>query len=213
MTVLPPHVAHDGRSDSESGFRKRVLYLEPDALGDGLVGAAVDGPTFRDSTLRRRLHQLHRAVLAPGDDLETESRLAFIRDGLRRHLGVQPAGENLPSTVADDLRSLLDEHLADAVTLERAAGLLHAHPTHLVRAFTRRFGLPPHAYLTGKRVDAARRLLLEGVRPAEVAAATGFYDQAHLNRHFTRTLGVSPGRYARSRREQRDLSMCSCPGS
>ena len=30
-----------------------------------------------------------------------------------------------------------------------------ASPTHLVRAFTRRFGLPPHAYLVARRVEAA----------------------------------------------------------
>ena len=85
------------------------------------------------------------------------------------------------------------------LTLEEAAELLRAHPTHLVRAFTREVGLPPHRYLTGRRVDLARRLLLDGQRPAEVATAAGFYDQAHLTRHFSRLLGTSPARYARAR--------------
>jgi len=75
------------------------------------------------------------------------------------------------------------------------AHLLHAHPTHLVRAFTHTHGLPPHQYLTGRRVELARQLLLDGQRPAEVAAAVGFHDQSHLTRHFKRYLGVSPARY------------------
>ena len=53
---------------------------------------------------------------------------------------------------------------------EEAARVLGAHPTHLVRAFSGEFGIPPHRYLTGRRLDRARRLLLAGERPADVAA-------------------------------------------
>jgi len=48
---------------------------------------------------------------------------------------------------------------------------------------------------TAEWIELARRLLLAGQRPAEVAAAVGFYDQSHLSRHFKRHLGVSPARY------------------
>ena len=72
--------------------------------------------------------------------------------------------------------------------------MLHAHPTHLVRAFTKAHGLPPHRYLTGRRIDQARRLLLAGRRPVEVAVELGFHDQAHLTRHFVRHVGTTPAR-------------------
>ena len=32
VTLLPPHVAHTGRSATAHGFRKRVLYLDIDVL-------------------------------------------------------------------------------------------------------------------------------------------------------------------------------------
>lgn len=76
---------------------------------------------------------------------------------------------------------------------------MHAHPAHLVRAFSGAYGIAPHQYLMSRRVDRARRLLLEGRPPGEVASATGFYDQSHLTRHFKKLVGVTPGRYARSR--------------
>lgn len=76
----------------------------------------------------------------------------------------------------------------------------HVHPTHLIRSFRKAYGLPPHAYLTGRRVARARRLLLAGMRPAAAAVAAGFYDQAHLTRHFGRYVGISPARFARSGR-------------
>jgi len=64
-------------------------------------------------------------------------------------------------------------------------------------AFRGETGLPPHAYLNQLRVRLARRLLDRGVTPAEVAAAVGFADQAHLTRHFKRVVGVPPGSYQR----------------
>ncbi|WP_316043309.1 helix-turn-helix transcriptional regulator [Actinomadura sp. CNU-125] len=68
-----------------------------------------------------------------------------------------------------------------------------------MRAFREATGLPPHAYLNQARVRAACALLDEGLRPGEVAARTGFADQAHLTRHFKRTMGVPPGAYRAAR--------------
>ncbi|WP_369131514.1 AraC family ligand binding domain-containing protein, partial [Modestobacter roseus] len=48
VTLLPPGVPHDGRSQHPGGFRKRVLYLEPATLGTHRVGSAVDSPAFAD---------------------------------------------------------------------------------------------------------------------------------------------------------------------
>ena len=42
VTLLPPHVPHDGQAATPYGFRKRVLYLEPALLGEDLISAAVD---------------------------------------------------------------------------------------------------------------------------------------------------------------------------
>ena len=200
VTLLPPHVPHDGRAATPAGFRKRVLYLDESLFDADLVGAAVDQPATRDGLLLRRIGQLHETLARPGETLEAQSRLALVVDRLRGHLKAGSAVPVRPDrTVARQLRELLDARVPDGLSLNEAAQLLHAHPTHLIRAFTREFGMPPHLYLTGRRVDMARRLLLAGMRPADVAAAAGFYDQPHLTRHFRRMLGTSPARYAHAR--------------
>jgi AraC-like DNA-binding protein len=203
VTLLPPGVPHDGRSATGGGFRKRVLYLDPAALSETLIGAAVDHPALDDPVLRQRVDHLH-AVLAGGSEpLEAQSRLALIRWRLRDRLrpGGQGGAEPADPTLATHLRDLLDARVREGITLAEAAALLHAHPVHLVRAFSSRFGLPPHRYLTGRRVDLARRLLLAGVPTAEVATRAGFYDQPHLTRHFRRTLGVTPALFAAGARQ------------
>jgi AraC-like DNA-binding protein len=198
VTLLPPHVPHDGRSATPRGFRKRVLYLDEGLLDTGMTGSAVDHPGLRDPALRRRVHQLHEVLALPGEELAAQSRLALVVDRLGQHLRHQVAA--LPAVqdrgLARRLREALDARAPLGLSLDEASRLLSAHPTHLVRAFTREYGIPPHQYLTGRRVDLARRMLLSGSRPADVAAAAGFYDQSHLARHFKRMLGTSPARYA-----------------
>jgi AraC-like DNA-binding protein len=91
-----------------------------------------------------------------------------------------------------------ESRYAEPVSLSEAAALIGRSVPHLVRSFTREFGVSPHAYVIGRRIDTARRLLLRGAAPAEVAAAVGFYDQAHFTRHFRRHTSVTPARFARS---------------
>ncbi|NUP36522.1 MAG: AraC family transcriptional regulator [Streptomyces sp.] len=206
VSLLPPQVPHNGSPATPQGFRKRVVYLDLSQLDEGLIGPAVDHPDMVDPLLRRRIGQLHAALAQRGDELEAESRLALIGERLRGHLRPRPAAAPPPRTdlgVAHSLRELLDERLSHGVTLDDAAKLVHAHPTHLVRAFSAAFGIAPHQYLMARRVDHARRLLLDGRPAAEVATAVGFYDQSHLTRHFKRFVGVTPGRYARKARPTR----------
>ncbi|MEU0435943.1 AraC family transcriptional regulator [Streptomyces sp. NPDC006290] len=200
VSLLPPHIPHNGAPATEHGFRKRVLYLDGSRLADDLIGPAVDGPDLADAVLRRRVLQLHTALAHPGDELEADSRLTLISDRLRGLLRPRSAAEppRADRPLAHRLRELLDERLVEGIALDEAARLVHAHPAHLVRAFSGAFGIAPHQYLMSRRVDRARRLLLDGRPPGEVAAATGFYDQSHLTRHFRRLVGVTPGRYARS---------------
>lgn len=191
VTLLPPGVPHDGRSVRPEGFRKRVLYLDSDTLTG--VGAAVDHPSLEDPVLRQRIHQLHQSLRT--EDLEAQSRFALIRDRLHQHLGGAEPPPPAPRSIADRLRDLLDAHLPHTPGLAEAAAELDVHPVSLVRAFSREFGIPPHRYVTGRRLELARRHLLAGHPAAEAATLAGFYDQAHLTRHFTKLLGIGPARY------------------
>jgi AraC-like DNA-binding protein len=203
VTLLPPRVPHNGRAATSSGFRKRVVYLDLLHLPASLIGQAVDQPVLFDPLLRQRINQLHHALGAPGGELEAESRLAFVAERLEQHLSghAGPGGAAAGPGIAGQLRELIDAGFREKVTLRQASEVIHAHPAHLVRTFSREFGISPHQYLTGRRVDLARRLLLDGMPPSLAAATVGFYDQSHLNRSFKRLLGTSPGRYAGGRHQ------------
>lgn len=199
ITVLPPFVAHDGQSaNAGRGFHKRVLYIDTDTLGEELVSAAVDRSAMTDPDLRQAISDLHRCFERERDDLESESLLALITERITSAL----AGEQRPvrhsSDAAEALRAVLDEDPLGHHKLADIADSLGWNTTHLIRSFTTQFGLAPHRYLISRRVDEARRRLLGGESPADVAVEVGFHDQAHLGRHFKNHVGTTPGRYRRS---------------
>ncbi|MGH8944741.1 MAG: helix-turn-helix transcriptional regulator [Acidimicrobiia bacterium] len=178
-----------------------MIYLETNVLPEHLTGRAVDQPIIRDLALRRRVSAVHRLLASPDDALEAETRMAFVVERIRGHLG-RPSEERLwiaADSLAEAFRAYLDDHLFERVTLAAAGELIGANPTHLARCFTRALGIAPHAYLLGRRIDAARQRLLEGQPPADVAVSVGFYDQAHFTRYFKRHTGITPGRFRNQR--------------
>jgi len=200
VSILPPHVVHDGRPGAADGYRKRVIYIETDALGEHLIGPAVDRPILQGGDLRRRVAALDDSLRFRDDALEAETRFAFVLDSIRESLG--EAGPRLEATtpegLARRLRDYVDAHVFEPFTLADAATEIGGGPTQAARAFSSAYGIAPHAYVLGRRLEAARIRILAGQPLADVAAEVGFYDQAHLTRRFASFLGVTPGRFARN---------------
>lgn len=79
------------------------------------------------------------------------------------------------------------------------ASLVDLSPFHFSRAFKTAFGVPPHAYLTQLRMEAAARLLRRTHRTvADIAQATGHPSPAHFAQRFRQHWGVSPSIYRRA---------------
>ncbi|WP_424923210.1 AraC family ligand binding domain-containing protein [Actinomadura rubrisoli] len=204
VAVVNPDVVHTGHAGTPEGWTYRVIYPSV-AVVEGIaaeLGAPRGTPVFPDAVLddpstARLLSALHRAGEA-GDALAVSTMLrTALAHLLTRHARHVPGGDGsvaMPPIVRE-ARDLLHARLIDPPSLEKLAEEVGTRPFPLLRAFRTTVGLPPHAYLNQVRVRAARALLDEGLRPAEVAGRTGFADQAHLTRHFKRTVGVPPGAY------------------
>ena len=210
LLVINPGEPHTGASALSDGWRYRMLYPDPALLREAasaLTGRARPIPFFaepvvHDRALAREILALHHRLEAGADPLERQSRLlAFLARLIQRHadtphLDTPPAPE--PSVVRR-LRAYLDEHATAPVTLTELAAIAGMSEFHTLRVFARATGMPPHAYLTQRRVAHARALLRTQRLPlAQVAATSGFYDQSHLTRHFKRIVGVTPGQYIAS---------------
>ena len=115
-----------------------------------------------------------------------------------RRAGTASATRHSPQRAVERVRRYLDRRYNEAVSLCELAALAKLSRFHLLRAFRRHTGLPPHAYQKRLRIERACDLLRSGISPAEVAIRVGFADQSHFTRHFKQLCQITPARYARS---------------
>jgi AraC-like DNA-binding protein len=210
VALLNPDVVHTGQAATPSGWTYRVLYPEVSVVTTvaAELGWQRGTPWFPDTVLYDEataalLRQAHQAA-EHGDRLASSTLLtAALARLLHAHSAAPPSNGSAPSSRSPAgvqmVRELLPERLADPPSLAELAAMTGLSQFALLRAFRRETGMPPHAYLNQLRVRRARLLLDRGLAPADVAAQTGFADQAHLTRHFKRVLGVPPAAYQRER--------------
>jgi AraC-like DNA-binding protein len=89
------------------------------------------------------------------------------------------------------------ENCTQSLTLDDVCKAADLSASHLIRAFKRRYGMTPHAYLINRRIQYSREQLRRGRLIADVALDAGFADQAHLQRTFKRLVAATPGQYRR----------------
>jgi len=204
--------AHHGTPVSPEGWRCRTIHLHTDIVRStaselreyaSASTIAFRGPTFEDPDAARDLLELHIRSEAESMPLERQSRMvALIARLLLRHsersVSIPPLSHE--SGAVRRARSYLDEHLSEKVTLDMLAAHAGIPPFRILRAFQHATGLTPHAYQTQARIRAAVHGMLREQAPlADVAAATGFADQAHLTRVFKAIMGATPGQYRAAR--------------
>lgn len=204
LITVNPGELHDGAPIRPDGRRWRMLYLEPSILRDALAdGAGVRswGGEFADPVLRsalavRRIRSLFLAATRPRPDaLEWDQALLELLGSLLRCEPGDPRDVPMSIRLA---RSRLDDDPSADLRLDDLATQAGLSRFQFLRAFAKLTGATPHAYRMQRRLQLARRRLLGGERPADVAAACGFSDQSHLTRLFVRAFGFTPAAYARA---------------
>lgn len=91
----------------------------------------------------------------------------------------------------------MERHFAERIYLEQICRHVGSSKSTLLRAFTKAKGVTPYRYLEALRISEAKKLLSEGVAPAEAAMRTGFTDQSHFTNYFSQFIGLSPGVYCK----------------
>jgi AraC-like DNA-binding protein len=207
VMLIEPGEAHSNtRITDPASFR--VLMVDPATierisaeLGSGSRSPHLRLAQVQGGPVHRAFVSLHRSLEGGATPLEQQSRFVACVRILLEHCSERPAaplGQACDRPALRRAKEYINEHCCEAIRLDdvvAAAGNLSRF--HLVRAFTKEFGLPPHAYQLHMRVAKARKLLESGKPIADVAALLGFADQSHFTRHFRGLLGITPGAYLR----------------
>jgi AraC-like DNA-binding protein len=75
---------------------------------------------------------------------------------------------------------VLIERYSEDVSLDALASVARLSRFHLISAFRKRYGLPPHAFQLAVRIEKAKAMVAEGMSGTEIAHTLGFSDHAHL---------------------------------
>jgi AraC-like DNA-binding protein len=202
VVILEPDEPHTGYSAIPEGFAYRAMYPAAALVAEsGLAAPHFPVPVVADPELACALRAAHVALATGADRIEAETRLSTgLATLLARHAEPGPRRTGRPPghRVARATMARLTDELLDPPSLADIAAEFGLSRFQLLRAFQSEVGMPPYAWLAQYRVNRARGLLVEGHRPAAVAALVGFADQAHLNRWFRRVVGVTPGSFRNS---------------
>lgn len=180
----------------------RVLLGYPGAVRRGLVvaAAALAVPEAEAQGAGEIEDAGRRAVAAAlaGDD---DGAVAAVTPLLRAAAGrrrTRRSGEAL-ARVARVLGAVVGGELGPDAGVADLAALAGTTPRSLQRLFAGWVGVSPKWVLQRHRVHLAADLIAAdpGFALADVAAAVGYYDQAHLSTDFARAVGTTPAAYAR----------------
>jgi AraC-like DNA-binding protein len=203
VLVLHPDEIHDGHAGTETGFRYRILYVDPGLIHDALAEWRYPLPFLREPVSDDR--RLVAAVLPaleeldrPLEEVERDQILLDLAEALAA------ADPSLPRRrvsardwrAVERARDFLDGNLREgsrSAALEAATGLGRYA---LARQFRACLGTSPYRYLVMRRLDRARALIQQGRSLVEAALDSGFADQSHMTRHFRKAYGLTPKRWA-----------------
>src|ERR1700736_4653813 len=111
-----------------------------------------------------------------------------------------PAGRGgLASWQQKRLAAYIEDHVADDIPLATLAGLARLSPYHFCRSFKHSFGMPPHRYHANRRIEQAKRLLVNReLSVTAIALDVGFSETSTFTAAFHRLTGQTPSCYRRN---------------
>lgn len=94
------------------------------------------------------------------------------------------------------LKATFDLHYEKPFLLESYERLYQVSRYRLCREFSHAFGMPPLQYITGRRLEAAKEMLLTtDLTVQEISSRIGYDDVNHFIQLFKKRMGITPGNF------------------
>ncbi len=206
LVLIPPYVPHANHGNPDAPWTYRSMYLHIGAMTHLLNANGVDPQRFsampywvsRDANLVRLFKRISDSNAV---EIAVEADAVHLFTHIIKHwksTQEEHADFLRQASVFSEVLSHLHVHFQEKLTLECLANTFRFNRFKLLRMFTSDVGLTPQEYITSLRIEHAKTMLVGPCSIAEVACASGFYDQSHFTHTFRKYVGVSPGAYRKS---------------
>lgn len=197
IVLMNPDELHTGEAATEDGWQYRMIYLEPEIL-ESVTGSrnwSFSDVVKHDPLRAGHISQLINGLWSENDALAQQGLLLNLIETFQPYARHVPSGPKESAHRFEQIRDYLHDNYMQPVTLDELAAVVSLSPYHFQRTFKAHFHVTPHQMLMAIRLWHAKRLLTNGMLAAQVAAASGLTDQAHLTRAFSQRYGITPVRY------------------
>jgi AraC family transcriptional regulator len=210
LTFVPAGCDYHEWHELASFSRITYFYLDPARLATDLGPSGPDALReprlfFEDAALCEtalKLRSLIEAADAGGRMYHAALGLVLAHELVRANAGARDGqGKARGGLAAWQQRILveyIEEHLAEQILLATLARLVRLSPFHFCRAFKQSFGVPPHRYHVGRRMERAKQLLAEPTRSVtRIGMALGYSETSSFTAAFRKVTGLTPTAYHR----------------
>lgn len=204
LVLFNPYDTHSCEQIDGKALDYRCINVMPDVMKKFVkeITGTDSLPYFTENVLFRHelnasLKELHIQILQKEKALKKEELFLNLLEELIRTYSDVAFLENAPEP-SDEVKAVcgyLESHYQENITLEHLSKLAGWSKYHLLRSFTKQKGISPYSYLETVRINHAKKLLEEGVKPINAAFQTGFSDQSHMTKFFKRQVGLTPKQY------------------
>jgi AraC-like DNA-binding protein len=191
------------------------VYLPPSQFSPSKLGVNIDDLAFgalryEDAFEDPLLGEMVRAIAS---ELQVETSAGkLLAESLANSIAARLAQKYISASAAQsaavlargglDRRRLfrvldyIEANLEGDLTLDHMASIACLSRFHFARAFRQAIGQSPHRFVSARRLDRAKSLLVQGDRPlVDIALALSFSSQANFTRAFKQATGLAPGQY------------------
>ena len=106
--------------------------------------------------------------------------------------------DNIMPPLVINTMKYIEDNLTDELTLDRLGTAVNYSTNYLRVQFRRHTGLSLREYILDKRIERAKKLLMDGKNVSDACLMSGFNDYSNFIRSFKKKTGISPGHYAKS---------------
>lgn len=206
LLLFNPYDTHSCEQIDGKTLDYRCINVKPEVMKKAVleINGNENIPCFKQNVLYHSeivssLRELHVKISQNESEFKKEELFLYLLEELiQKHSDLtilSPASETTHEIKT--VCNYLEENYAKTITLNDLSNLTEWSKYHLLRSFTKQKGISPYSYLETIRVNHAKKLLEQGVKPIEVTFLTGFSDQSHLTKFFKKLVGLTPKQYMR----------------
>jgi len=176
---------------SHDNWWEAVVARDPNHDGKFFFAVATTGVYCRPSCPAKRPRRENVTFFRRPEAAERAGYRACLRCKPKATVG------NPQIAMVKEMCRYIEQHLDEAVTLEKLATVFGQSPFHLQRTFKKTLGISPRAYADSCRMGLLKRNLQAGRSVTHALYDAGFSSSSRLYERTASQLGMTPDKYRR----------------